>query len=506
MQPMRMNGVIIHSWWAKIGRIYEFRCAIGALYHSPGLTRNDGSPTVVASMTEAASAVAPASPDVERRRTEILESAEKAGVRFIRLQFTDILGVIKNVEVPERQFADALEGRVLFDGSSIEGFVRIAESDMFLRPDLDTFRVYPWPTRQSAGLVGRLVCDIVNPDGTPSAACPRSVLKRTIARAADAGFALQAGPEIEFFLFQMRDGAPTTLTHDAAGYFDLTPVDRGEDVRREIVLALESTGFRVEAAHHELAAGQHEIDLCQEPVLDAADNVSTFRLVVKHVALRNGLHATFMPKPIFGAAGSGLHVHQTLLAGDRNAFDDPRGEWELSPTCLHYIGGLLRHAAGFCAITNPLVNSYKRLVPGYEAPTSVAWSRHNRSPLLRVPAARGAGTRVEMRMPDPSCNPYLAMAVMLRAALDGIEQRLDPGPPVDKDISRMSYRERRHLRIDDLPVNLSQALDALEKDALVRECLGEHIFDSFVEAKRAEWDDYIRNVSPWETDRYLKTY
>jgi glutamine synthetase len=457
-------------------------------------------------MADTAAPIAPPKPAVARRKAEILEAAERAGVKFMRLQFTDILGVIKNVEVPERQFAEALDGRIVFDGSSIEGFVRIEESDMFLRPDLDTFRVYPWPSHQAGGKVGRLICDIVNPDGSPSEACPRSVLTRAIARAAEAGVALQAGPEIEFFLFQMKDGAPTTLTHDAAGYFDLTPVDRGEDVRREIVMALEATGFQVEAAHHEVAAGQHEIDLCQEPVLTAADNISTFRLIVKHVALRNGLHATFMPKPIFGAAGSGLHIHQTLIRDGRNAFDAAHGEWQLSATCLHYLGGLLRHAAGLCAITNPLVNSYKRLVPGYEAPTSVAWSQHNRSPLLRVPAGRGEATRVELRMPDPSCNPYLALAVMLRAGLDGIEHTLDPGPPINKDISRMSFRERRHLRIDDLPVNLAEALDALEKDNLVRDALGESIFASFLEAKRAEWDAYIRHVSPWETERYLKTY
>jgi len=457
-------------------------------------------------MTDVATLAGSSPTDLARRKAEILEAAERAEVKFIRLQFTDILGVIKNVEVTARQFEEAIEGRVTFDGSSIEGFVRIAESDMLLKPDLDTFRVYPWPSPQAGGRVGRLICDIANPDGTPSAGCPRTVLKRAIAVAAAAGFTMHAGPEVEFFLFQVRDGAPTTDTHDAAGYFDLTPVDRGEDVRREIVLALESMGFQVEAAHHELAAGQHEIDLRRETVLTAADNISTFRLVVKHVALRNGLHATFMPKPIFGAAGSGLHVHHMLFAGERNAFDDRRGDWQLSDACLQFIGGLLRHARGFCAITNPLVNSYKRLVPGYEAPTSVAWSQRNRSPLLRVPAARGSETRVELRMPDPSCNPYLALAVVLRAGLDGIAQHLDPGPPVDKDIARMSFRERRHLRIDDLPVNLSEALDALEKDDLVRECLGDHIFSHFVEAKRAEWDDYTRHIHPWETERYLKIY
>jgi glutamine synthetase len=377
---------------------------------------------------------------------------------------------------------------------------------MFLKPDLETFRIFPWPSHQAGGNVGRLICDIEKPDGTPFEGCPRTVLKRVVARAAEMGLALQAGPEVEFFLFHLKEGAPTTQTHDAASYFDLTPVDRGEDVRREIVLALEAMGFLVEAAHHEVSAGQHEIDLRHEDVLVAADHISTFRLVVKHVALRNGLHATFMPKPIYGINGSGLHIHQVLLRNGRNAFDDGGSEWEVSDTCRHFIGGQLRHARGFCAITNPLVNSYKRLVPGYEAPTSVVWSQQNRSPLLRLPSARGADTRIELRMPDPSCNPYLALAVILQAGLDGIAQRIDPGPPVNKDIFRMSYRERRHLRIDDLPVNLSEALDALEKDDLVRECLGEHIFTNFVEAKRAEWEEYIRQVSPWETERYLKTY
>jgi glutamine synthetase len=318
---------------------------------------------------------------------------------------------------------------------------------------------------------------------------------------------MKAGPEAEFFLFQRRpNGEPTTETHDSGGYFDLTPVDLGEDVRREIILVLEQMGFHVEAAHHEVAPGQHEIDFRYDDVLITADNVSTFRFVVKNVANRNGLHATFMPKPVFGVNGSGMHTHQSLFAKGRNVFYDDKGDGELSRTCLQYIGGLLRHAKGFCAITNPLVNSYKRLVPGYEAPTAIAWSTRNRSPLVRVPAARGPMTRIELRMPDPSCNPYLALAVMLRAGLDGVDQALDPGPPVNKNIYGMSHRERRHLRIDELPRNLSKALDELEKSALMRETLGDHIFDHFLAAKRAEWDSYIRHVSPWEIERYLNTY
>jgi glutamine synthetase len=438
-------------------------------------------------------------------RTRILEMADRLGVKFMRLQFTDILGVIKNVEVPDKQFEEALDGRIMFDGSSIEGFVRIEESDMFLEPDLETFRVFPW-TQTPGERVARVICDIRNPDGTPFAGCPRQTLKRVIARARSEGRELMAGPEAEFFLFQTRDGEPLTETHDAGGYFDLTPVDLGEEVRRQIVLVLEGMGFEVEAAHHEVAAGQHEIDFRYDDVLATADNVSTFRFVVKNVATRNGLHATFMPKPIFGINGSGMHTHQSLFAGDRNVFDDPEGRWQLSETCLHYIGGLLRHAKGMCAITNPLVNSYKRLVPGHEAPTNIVWSERNRSPLVRVPAARGSATRVELRMPDPSCNPYLALAVMFAAGLDGIANGLDPGPPVNKNIYTMSHRERRHLRIDELPGNLSEALDALEKDDLMRDTLGEHIFSHFLEAKREEWFDYTRQVSPWERERYLKVY
>jgi glutamine synthetase len=351
-----------------------------------------------------------------------------------------------------------------------------------------------------------MICDIATPDGQPFAGCPRTTLKRVIAMAADRGFVMNAGPEAEFFLFQTRGGAPTTDTHDAASYFDLTPVDLGEDVRREIVLALEAMGFHVEAAHHEVAAGQHEIDFRYDDVLTTADNISTFRFVVKNVAIRNGLHATFMPKPIFGINGSGMHTHQSLFSGGTNRFYDAKAEWQLSDICLYYIGGTLRHAKHFCAITNPLVNSYKRLVPGYEAPTNIAWSEKNRSPLVRVPAARGLATRIELRMPDPSCNPYLALAVMLRSGLDGIDQKMDPGPPINKNIYKMSHRERRHLRIDELPGNLSEALDELEKDDLIRETLGDHIFEHFVEAKRKEWFDYIQHVSPWEVTRYLSIY
>ncbi len=437
--------------------------------------------------------------------SRILEQTEREKVKFMRLQFTDILGTIKNVEIPDGQFAEALEGRIMFDGSSIEGFVRIEESDMYLRPDPSTFRVFPW-AYDTGEKVARMICDIYTPDDKPFSGCPRTALKHVIAMAAEKGLVMNAGPEAEFFLFQTRNGAPSTETHDAGSYFDLTPVDLGEDVRREIVLVLEAMGFHVEAAHHEVAAGQHEIDFRYDDVLTTADNVSTFRFVVKNVAIRHGLHATFMPKPIYGINGSGMHTHQSLFSDGANMFYDRDREWQLSEMCLNYIGGLLRHAKGFCAVTNPLVNSYKRLVPGYEAPTNIAWSEKNRSPLVRVPAARGMATRIELRMPDPSCNPYLALAVMLRSGLDGIDRKIDPGPPINKNIYKMSHRERRHLRIDELPANLSDALDELEKDDLVRETLGDHIFEHFIEAKREEWHDYVKHVSPWEVQRYLSIY
>jgi glutamine synthetase len=453
----------------------------------------------VANLTTAADLSAP------ERKTKILEQADRLNVKFMRLQFTDILGSIKNVEIPDRQFAAALDGQIMFDGSSIEGFVRIEESDMYLRPDFETFRILPW-TQDTGERIGRLICDIYNPDGTPFAGCPRHTLKRAIALAAEMGFVMNAGPEAEFFLFQTRDGDPTTETHDGAGYFDLAPIDLGEDVRRQIVLALQSIGFEVEAAHHEVASGQHEIDFRYDDVLATADNVSTFRFIVKNVARANGLHATFMPKPVYGINGSGMHTHQALFSDEINVFYDADAPWQLSRTCLNYIAGLLRHAKGFCAITNPLVNSYKRLVPGYEAPTNIAWSEKNVSPLVRVPAARGAATRVELRMPDPACNPYLALAVMLRAGLEGIKHDLDPGPPINKNINKMSHRERRHLRIDELPDNLSAALEALEKDTVMEDALGRHIYDHFLEAKRNEWQEYIQQVTAWEIDRYLKVY
>jgi len=438
-------------------------------------------------------------------RSEILELATSNNVRFLRLQFTDILGVNKNVEIPASQFEKALAGDIMFDGSSIEGFVRIEESDMLLSPDLGTFQIFPWGDEQIR--VARLICDINTPDGSPFEGDPRWVLKKVIARAGKLGYTMKAGMEAEFFMFKPRpDGAPSTETHDVGAYFDLAPADLGEDARRAIVDVLERMGFEVEAAHHEVAHGQHEIDFRYADALETADNIATFRFVVKYVARTFGLTASFMPKPIFGQNGSGMHTHQSLFSGDENAFWDKSAQWELSATALHYIGGLLQHARGLTAITNPLVNSYKRLVPGYEAPVNVAWSMRNRSPMIRIPDRRGSGTRVELRIPDPAANPYLALAVQLAAGLDGVASKADAREPVNTNIWEMSHREKRRLRIDDLPHNLKEACDELEKDDVITDALGDHITTQFLAAKRLEWEEYTTQVSQWELDNYLAKY
>jgi glutamine synthetase len=426
-------------------------------------------------------------------------------VRSIRLQFTDILGVNKNVEIPATRLEKALAGDIVFDGSSIEGFIRTVESDMLLRPDLSTFRVFPWGDEQQR--VGRLICDIVLPDGTPFPGDPRGVLRRQLSRAAQRGYVMRTGVEIEFFLFkQGAEGRPSTETHDVGSYFDLTPVDLGEDARRAIVDALEAMGFEVEASHHEIAPGQHEIDLRSSDALRTADDIATLRFVVRNVAQRYGLHASFMPKPLFGHAGSGMHTHQSLARDGVNVFHDPQGDFGLSAVAHQYIAGLLTHARALCAITNPLVNSYKRLVHGFEAPMHVSWSLKNRSPLVRVPARRGTGTRVEFRSPDPSANPYLALAGMLAAGLDGIEQQMPPREPVDANIASISHREQRRLRIDELPGDLHEACDALEGDAVLRTALGDHVTRHYLAAKRQDWREYGMQVSSWELTRYLGIY
>lgn len=441
------------------------------------------------------------------KEKDILKIVEDSNVRFMRMQFTDLHGILKNVEVPRSQFKKALAGEIMFDGSSIQGFTRIEESDMLLIPDLSTFQVNPW-SNPDGSKVGRIFCDVYLPDGTPFAGCPRMTLKRQVERAKKMGYTMVAGPEAEFFLFNMNDKGEAILdTHDVGGYFDLGPADMGEQCRRDIVMVLEEIGFEVEAAHHEVAPGQHEIDFKYGEAVSTADKVVTFRFVVKKVARDHGLHASFMPKPIFGENGSGMHVHMSLFnQKGKNVFFDPKGEHQMSKLALNYIGGLLRHSEALVAVTNPLVNSYKRLVPGYEAPINVAWSEKNRSPLIRVPAKRGASTRCEMRVPDPAANPYLALAVMLAAGLDGIEKKVEAGEPVNKNIFTMSKREKKRLKIRQLPGDLSQAMDALEKNSVIMEALGPHIAESYLAAKRQEWFEYISHVHTWEQDRYLSAY
>ena len=435
----------------------------------------------------------------------ILDLCRALNVRFLRLTFTDILGHTKNVEVPASQFQKALDGEILFDGSSIKGFVRIEESDMLLKPDLGTFRVFPWGNPEAR--VARLICDVHNPDGMPFAGDPRLCLRRVVDQAAELGYRAYTGVEAEFFLF-LRDetGRATTMTHDAAGYFDLTPVDLGEKARRMIVNDLEAIGFEVEAAHHEVAPGQHEIDFKYEEALRTADDLTTFRFIVRNAALAHNLHATFMPKPIFGQNGSGMHTHQSLFRDGENIFFDPDAEYQISDPMRHYIGGLKAHAKAIAAITNPLVNSYKRLVPGYEAPVDIAWSQRNRSPMIRVPDRRGIGTRVEFRMPDPACNPYLALAVQIAAGLAGLEREIDPGPPIDTNVWELSDEERSRYQMESLPANLGEAIVEMEKDELIRETLGEHLFENYVHAKKQEWAEYIAQVTVWEQERYLTTY
>ncbi len=436
---------------------------------------------------------------------DIVKLANELEVDFLRLQFTDVTGINKNVEVPRSQFEKAVAGDIMFDGSSIEGFVRIEESDMVLKPDLDTFKVYP--SDDEGGRVARLICDIYLPDGSPFPGCPRLTLKRQIREASSLGYEMMAGCEAEFFIFHVgENGEPTLETQDAGGYFDLAPVDKAEPIRRLIIHDLDHLGFEVEAGHHEVARGQHEVDFKYAGALETADNLATFRFIVRNHAYRHGFLATFMPKPIEGVNGSGMHTHQSLFKDGENAFFDPNGKWQISDVGLGYVAGLLRHARGFVAVTNPLVNSYKRLVPGYEAPTNVAWSMRNRSPMVRIPDRRGQGTRCELRMPDPSANPYLALTVQLAAGLDGVRNGWQPPEPVNKNIFTMSHRERRRHRIDELPRDLHEALDCLEKDKVIRAALGKHIYERFVEAKRQEWLEYSAMVSSWEVDRYLADF
>lgn len=440
------------------------------------------------------------------KSADILKLCDSENVQFMRLMFTDMMGAVKNVEIPRSQFEKALAGDIMFDGSSIEGFVRIEESDMLLIPDFDSFSIFPWD--HNGRRVGRLICDVHMMDGSPFAGCPRLALKRIVEKAHKKGYRMVCGPEMEFFLFQ-RDakGDPVPTTQDVGSYFDLTPVDQGESARRDIVDALEGMGFEIEAAHHEVAPGQHEVDFKYAGALETADRVMTLKFVIKHVAMGHRLHASFMPKPIYAVNGSGMHTHQSLLSKEgHNLFFDPKTDTKLSNLAMAYMAGILEHVRSFVAVTNPLVNSYKRLVPGFEAPINVAWSERNRSPLVRVPGKRGMATRCEVRVPDPACNPYMAFAVMLAAGLDGIERKLDPGPPVNKNIFDMSDREKQRLKIKQLPANLWEAVQLMKKSTLMRETLGDHIFGHFCEAKEQEWKRYIEVVHPWELDQYLLSY
>ena len=442
---------------------------------------------------------------IKYTREDIMRICAEEKIRFIRLQFTDITGSLKNIAITTSQLEKALDNKCMFDGSSIEGFVRIEESDMYLVPDLDSFVIFPWS--DAPGRTARLICDVYRPDGKPFAGDPRSVLRSVLDRAANMGYTFNVGPECEFFLFKTdENGQPTTDTNDKGGYFELGPIDLGEYARRDICLVLEDMGFEIEASHHEVANGQHEIDFKYDHALRAADDIMTFKLVVKSVAMQHKLHATFMPKPLFGEAGSGMHINMSLQKDGKNVFDDPSGENGLSKEAYGFIAGLMEHITGMTAVTNPLVNSYKRLVPGFEAPVYIAWSASNRSPLIRIPASRGIGTRIELRNPDPAANPYLVLALCLAAGLDGIERGLTPPPAIDGNIFLMSKKELEEKNVRSLPDSLKHAIRDMTQDQLVRDTLGEHIYNKYVEHKLHEWYEYTTRVTPWELDRYLVRY
>lgn len=440
-------------------------------------------------------------------KSEVHQLVKDENVHFLRLMFSDLLGTMKSVDIPVSQLDKLLENKIMFDGSSIDGFVRIEESDMYLYPDNSTWLVFPWGAEH--GKVARVICSVHKTDGTPFAGDPRNVLKQQIKKMTDAGFtSFNIGPEPEFFLFKTDEhGEPTFNVNDQESYFDMEPADSGEDCRRDIVLILEKMGFSVEASHHEVAPGQHEIDFKYADALEAADNIQTFKFVVKTIAKQHGLHATFMPKPLSGINGSGMHMNMSLFDQQgKNAFYDANDKMQLSATAYHFLAGLLKHVRSLTAICDPTVNSYKRLVPGYEAPVYVAWSASNRSPLVRIPSDRGMGTRLELRSVDPSANPYLATATILAAGLDGLKNKLTPMPSVDENIYQMSEEERLEKGIDNLPDTLHNALKDLKTDAVVRDALGEHLFASFYEAKTREYDTYRQQVSDWERTKYMSQY
>ena len=440
-------------------------------------------------------------------KDEIRQMVKDEDIRFLRVMFTDLLGTIKSVDLPVSQLDKLMDNKIMFDGSSIDGFVRIEESDMYLYPDMSTWLVFPWGADH--GKVARVICSVHMTDGTPFSGDPRNNLKRVVKEMQKMGFkSFNIGPEPEFFLFKTDDnGNPTTNLNDKENYFDMEPADLGEDCRRDIVLALEKMGFDVEAAHHEVAPGQHEVDFKYSNALEAADNIQTFKLVVKTIAKKYGLHATFMPKPLSGINGSGMHLNMSLFTQDgKNAFYDENDKDQLSETAYHFLGGLMKHARSYTAIVNPIVNSYKRLVPGYEAPVYVAWSTSNRSPLVRIPNDRGMGTRLELRSADPAANPYLAIAAVLEAGLDGLRNNLPPVHNVDENIYDMTVKERKSKGIVNLPDTLHSALKDLADDEVIKGSMGEHLYQSFEEAKTREYDAYRAHVSDWERQRYMEQY
>jgi len=433
----------------------------------------------------------------------ILKTARDNKVRFIRLWFTDVLGFLKSFAITASELEKALEDGMGFDGSSIQGFARIDESDMIAKPDVSTFQLLPWRSKDEAA-VARIFCDVVQPNGQPYEGDPRYVLKRTLKQAADMGYTYYVGPELEYFYFKSSKGEPEGL--DEGGYFDLTPMDLASDLRRDTVMMLEDMGIEVEYSHHEVAPSQHEIDLRYTDALTMADNAMTYRLVVKEVALKYGAYATFMPKPVYGQNGSGMHVHQSLFEGTRNAFFDADDKFHLSKVAKHYIAGLLRYAPEITLVTNQWVNSYKRLVPGYEAPVYVSWALRNRSDLIRVPEykpGKETATRIEYRSPDPACNPYLAFAVMLAAGLEGIKNEWEAPEPVEQNVYEMTEAERKARGINTLPENLHDAITLAENSDLLRNTLGEHVFTKLIENKKREWDRFKAQVTKFELEEYL---
>jgi len=441
-----------------------------------------------------------------------IEKAKADGIRFVQLQFTDILGIVKAVTIPIHRMEDSVKHGTWFDGSSIEGFTRIAESDQYLMPDMTTFAEIPWQPGDGPRGTARVICDVFTPRGEPFAGDPRYVLRRQVQHARDLGYVVNMGPELEFFLFRRDEaGKVTPLPHDLAGYFDFS-TDLAQEVRQDMVDALEAFGISVEAAHHEVAAGQHEIDFEYSDALKTADNALTFKFALKAIAQQHGLYATFMPKPIFGINGSGMHTHQSLFSIEKgkNAFADPDNKYGLSDLARSYMAGVLAHAKGMAAVLAPTVNSYKRLVPGYEAPTYITWGRTNRSALIRVPMISPGksieGTRAEVRCPDPSSNTYLAFAVMIAAGLDGVERGLTLSDPVEESLFEMDASRVTERGIQELPGTLGQAIDELKADPVVCEALGDHVFEHYVEAKTAEWDEYRTQVTQWELDRYLEAF